>query len=138
MAKFTKLLTGGKPEKPYPDFPLFPHATGRWAKKVRQRTHFFGRWGKKKGAVIVPVEDVPASAAAALKEFNRQWPYLSQGRAPPPADADADHHGGRLPLRLPLPPGGLTRSGGPAPVARGDPGRRGRAARVRPAGGSAP
>ena len=72
-AKSTKAGCRIKPAKPYEGFPLFAHATGRWAKKIRGKFHYFGKWD---------------DAAAALEKFNREWPYLQDGRTPPPINTE--------------------------------------------------
>lgn len=56
--------------KPRPDFPLFPHATGRWAKKVRGKFHYFGK-----------TADDPKGAAALDRWLNQKDDLLA-GRTP--------------------------------------------------------
>ena len=71
MKKSTVSRRKSKPKKPYPDFPLFPHATGRWAKKIRQKSHYFGRVA------------ADPDGTEALEKLNREWQYLKEGRTPP-------------------------------------------------------
>jgi hypothetical protein len=57
----------GKPAKPYPTYPLYSHASKRWAKKIRGRTIFFGPWDDPDGA---------------LKKYEQEKDDLHAGRKP--------------------------------------------------------
>lgn len=40
-----------KPSKPRSDFPLFAHRNGQWAKKIKGRLWYFGKWDDPDGAL---------------------------------------------------------------------------------------
>lgn len=65
---------------PFGEFPLYPHPLGYWAKKIRGKVHYFGRWGRVKNGKMVRVEG--NGWREALEEYKQQAEALRTGRKP--------------------------------------------------------
>ena len=57
---------GKKQAKPRPDFPLTPHSSGQWCKKIKGKIYYFG-----------------ADATEALRRYLNEREHLEAGRLPP-------------------------------------------------------
>ncbi len=68
------------PKKPYADFPLSPHRSGMWQKKIRGKIHYFGRWGQLVDGVLTRVEG--DGWKEALAQYKRVADDLHAGRTP--------------------------------------------------------
>lgn len=65
---------------PYPDFPLTPHKSGYWMKKIRKKTHYFGRWGTMVNGEVVRLPG--DGIVEAEKLWAEQRDDLYAGRTP--------------------------------------------------------
>jgi integrase len=110
MAKSTgsrRRRKSDKPAKPHPDFPLFPHATKRWAKKVGGKFWYFGswadgpqkaleRWNAEKDTILAgqdprtPKPEGLTVKGLANKFLNHKQLKMKQGELT--ARSFADHH----------------------------------------------
>lgn len=80
MSKSNKSRPARKPKKPYAEFPLTPHASGKWMKKIRGQIHYFGNWARRLEGVLVPADnDGWKEALAAYKAVADD---LHAGRTP--------------------------------------------------------
>jgi integrase len=69
-----------RPKKPYPDFPLTPHASGTWQKKIRGKIFYFGRWARHVNGKLERIEG--DGWEEALEEYKAQADDLHAGRTP--------------------------------------------------------
>jgi integrase len=69
-----------RPKKPYPGFPLTPHPTGTWQKKIRGKIHYFGRWARRVNGKLERVEG--DGWKEALEEYKAVADDLHAGRTP--------------------------------------------------------
>ena len=70
IPKSTRRRSKRKPKRSHPDFPLWPHPSGRWCRKIKKRFHYFGK-----------VADDP-DGKAALEHWLRDKDDLLAGRPP--------------------------------------------------------
>ena len=69
----------GRPSK-QPGFPLTPHVSGRWMKKIRQKIHYFGEWAVRTNGKLERLPD--DGRQAALDLWLLQKDELLAGRTP--------------------------------------------------------
>ena len=70
----------GRPKKPYPDFPLTPHASGAWQKKIRGKVYYFGRWAKRVNGKLERIDG--DGWKEALEAYKAVADDLHAGRTP--------------------------------------------------------
>jgi len=76
----SRKAANSKPRKPYADYPLFPHNSGRWAKKIRGKLHYFGQWARRDNGKLVRV---PGDGwQEALDDYRAKADDLHAGREP--------------------------------------------------------
>ena len=61
-----------KPSKPTPDFPLFAHNNGQWAKKVKGKLRYFGPWNNPEAALQSYLATTPQVSAGCQQEVSDQ------------------------------------------------------------------
>jgi hypothetical protein len=67
-----------RPQKPYPDFPLTPHPSGFWQKKIRGKICSFGKWARRVDGKLVRVEG--DGWKEALEDYKAKADALHAGR----------------------------------------------------------
>jgi integrase len=69
-----------RPKKPYSTFPLTPHPSGAWQKKIRGKVHYFGRWARRVNGKLERIEG--DGWKEALEEYKAVADDLHAGRTP--------------------------------------------------------
>ena len=76
----SKASKPGLPSKPYAKFPLTPHPSGAWQKKILGKIKYFGRWGRIRNGKM---ERLPGDGwKEALELYQAQADDLHAGRTP--------------------------------------------------------